>query len=159
MAMLAQTDALTGLLNRRGFLEQAHRLAEQEPDIALILFDLDHFKSVNDRFGHDVGDQLLHRVGEVLRTGVRDAIVGRLGGEEFGVVAALDLNAGWALAERIRQAVAAIELRSNGKTVACTASLGLAVQRSMPFGTLYHAADQALYAAKSAGRNTTIVAN
>jgi diguanylate cyclase (GGDEF)-like protein len=154
----AHTDALTGLPNRRAvndtlkrMVAQAHRL---ERPLAAIALDLDHFKQVNDRYGHDKGDEVLATISAVLMNTVRASdFAGRLGGEEF-LVLAPDTHPGGAmvLAEKLRQAIARIEIPGAGHV---TASLGVA---SMPEDAvdpdmLMRRADRALYAAKGNGRD------
>ena len=161
--LLANHDGLTGLYNWRAFYEHvgqelktAHRRQE---DMSLLMIDLDHFKQVNDRFGHPEGDHVLQAVASTLKATARENdIVARHGGEEF-VVTALGLNEAESLvaAERLRAAIAAIE---NMKTC-ITASIGIATlePRAEKHDTrrlvanLLDQADQALYAAKRNGRN------
>jgi diguanylate cyclase (GGDEF)-like protein len=162
MRDLAMTDELTALPNRRHVLERlAALLARPGTRCAVLIADLDHFKSINDRHGHLVGDEVLRAVALALRDGARDPVLlGRLGGEEF--VAALP-DAGVAEArlfgERLREAVAAIDLSRwlPGRTL--TISVGATA--SMPgddVGSMLQRADDALYAAKAAGRDRTVVA-
>lgn len=157
----ARTDELTGLLNRRGFDERAlvelARARRNDQSIALVMFDLDHFKHVNDEWGHDVGDQVLARTGKVLAEASRDIdVVARFGGEEFLVMlpdsVSLDAEA---FAGRVRAALA--ESAASGLP-AVRVSAG--VHASSTIGdveTLLRRADTALYDAKHAGRNRTVV--
>lgn len=157
MATLAHTDPLTGLLNRRGFVERAQHLLGRDHGIALILLDLDHFKKVNDQFGHDIGDQLLRAVGETLHHTVRDAVIGRLGGEEFGILASVSSEAARMLAARVLKSIASIRVPAGDTDVVPTASAGVAAGTSEPFNALYRLADRALYAAKARGRNCIVM--
>lgn len=161
----AHTDALTGLPNRRAFDERmkllaADAVANGQP-LALLLVDIDHFKSVNDRHGHPVGDALLRRTASTIKGAlVDDAMAARFGGEEFAVLlpntsAALAFD----LAEKIRLAVAAqsFALRSTGARLgSITVSLGLATHEvGQDVAALVERADTALYRAKKEGRNRT----
>ncbi|MES2164773.1 MAG: GGDEF domain-containing protein [Pseudomonadota bacterium] len=158
----ADTDYLTGILNRRAFTAAGNlRLrgaSERNETLAVILFDVDHFKSVNDSYGHDAGDQVLIRIAEVVRDSLRDGeIVARYGGEEFVVMPAYcGLEAARALAERLREAIANEPLTlSDGYILRVTASFGVAVAHGphAALDDLFHAADLALYRAKHNGRN------
>jgi diguanylate cyclase (GGDEF)-like protein len=158
----ADTDYLTGILNRRAFTAagQQRMRGAQENDLSLavILFDIDHFKSVNDCHGHDAGDQVLIRVAALVRHELRDGeILARYGGEEFVVMPAYcDLNAARVVAERLRRAIEAEPLPLvDGHILRITASFGVAAasgERAALDG-LFHAADLALYRAKHLGRN------
>ena len=164
---LATRDPLTGCLNRRAFFEQAEKMREQAQrrgrPLAAIMVDIDHFKSINDRFGHAVGDQAIKRIAELLQSAVRDdALVGRYGGEEFCVVApGMDAGSAAELAESIRARLADNrgEGLGPGEAVVLRASLGVS---STEFGAtsvpgLVDEADRALYAAKEGGRNRVVV--
>lgn len=163
LELLANHDGLTGLLNWRAFYEHAGQMLKiahrRRENVTLLLLDLDHFKSINDRFGHPEGDRVLQAVAAALRETARDNdIVARHGGEEF-VVAALGLSAeeGLVAAERLRAAVAAIENLRQPITV----SIGVATLPPQPnkhadpraLSELLDQADQALYVAKNNGRN------
>lgn len=154
----AMTDPLTGVANRRAFdaaLAARLDVASGQPAV-MAIFDLDHFKAVNDRYGHAAGDQVLSDFADVLRDAVRSGdIVARLGGEEFAAVIQGDLDAARIVCERIRQKVE--EMRSdvgNGCTVRVTVSTGIAP--ILPCGSALDAlaaADVGLYRAKAEGRN------
>lgn len=159
----SDTDFLTGLLNRRAFSEQATGLLAQARrhgwPVALVVFDLDHFKRINDQHGHPAGDAVLRAVADVASTQVRRGeLLARHGGEEF-VLLAVDCRADEArqLAERLRQTLADAPIAlPNGGTLHVTSSFGLAwveARRIADLDTLYREADGALYRAKSAGRN------
>ena len=160
---IAQKDFLTGAMTRRAFVETAtsetHRLDLQHPPAALIMFDIDHFKKVNDRFGHLVGDQVLQITASCVdRILPANAAFGRLGGEEFGVLLR-DAGPAEALevAERMRQCIAGVAfVAAPGLKV--TASFGVAPLRER--GSVEHwmgAADAALYCAKRGGRDRTVL--
>jgi diguanylate cyclase (GGDEF)-like protein len=159
LARAAQLDSLTGLVNRRGAasaLAEAAARPAPEP-VALLLIDLDGFKEVNDNAGHLAGDVVLQRVATALRTAARlDDIVARWGGDEFVVVAVLDAERALALADRLRDTIR----DSVGKPAAypVTASVGVAV-RSAPVDdeTWLRRADEAMYAAKRAGGDATML--
>lgn len=162
LEQLASTDTLTGLATRRHLIEQAdHELARARRSgrpLALILFDIDHFKSVNDRFGHETGDRVLRRIGELLRCELREVdIAARWGGEEFCVLLPdTNSHAAVEIAERLRSAVEKMPMTSpDGGLLPVTASFGLVL--STPddddFNRLVNAADKAMYQAKCEGRN------
>jgi len=154
LAQLAATDPLTGLQNRRAFVKCAEsRLDELAPGarISAIFVDIDSFKSLNDRFGHAAGDQVLFQVAQALREGGAPRhSVSRIGGEEFAVLLDGDLGGALQLAERLRVAIAAIE-RPDGHL---SASFGVAeYRRGESFMVLLDRADEALLRAKHTGRN------
>jgi len=156
---LAIRDPLTGLLNRRGFVARAQRALDADRGRArfgLLVVDVDRFKSINDRYGHDAGDRALNAVAALLqRFADDDLFVGRLGGEEFGIGIDGAPPALLAeLAERVRAAIAAARLDDVEPGLGLTASIGLAFgQPGEGFDAVYRRADQALYAAKRAGRD------
>jgi diguanylate cyclase (GGDEF)-like protein len=161
VASQAATDSLTGLANRWTFDEELAlewRRAERVGDpLALILLDIDNFKYVNDTHGHQAGDEVLRRVGQVLAASVRHVdLAARYGGEEFGVIVPeTDLDGAVELAERLRVALEAEQVElTDGTRLSVTASFGAAVKGDLPGGEdLVAAADEALYAAKRAGKN------
>lgn len=155
----ALTDPLTGLLNRRGFVEAAAALAArqdrlQEPMTALA-FDLDHFKSINDRFGHQAGDTVLRMFATVARGNTRAAdIIARLGGEEFVALVPGGLADASVVAERVRLAFANAAVELGGESISATVSIGAACGSAHAnIDMLIARADAALYRAKLAGRN------
>lgn len=159
MRALAMTDELTGLSNRRHLLTQLAGMIEKPgaPPCALLIADLDHFKPINDAYGHLIGDEVLKAVAVALKGAVREPVLlGRLGGEEFLVVLpGSDLEAARHAGERIREAVAAIDGRRWFKHRTLTISVGVTVAQpgvDTVSGALKRA-DEALYAAKAAGRN------
>ncbi len=163
---LALTDELTGLYNRRYVFahlnEQLGRIAETAGETAVLLYDIDHFKQVNDRYGHPAGDKVLRELAERAIRQVRSVdLVGRLGGEEFVVVMPETSLAGAVVvAERLRLAVADEQFAlDDGEALSVTVSIGIAVTGA-PNETqdsLLKRADDALYAAKNGGRNRTVV--
>jgi len=163
----ALVDPLTGIANRRAFLEEAARLAESydrnSRPPAVLLADLDHFKSINDRFGHAVGDVVLQVFAEIAtaKLGPRD-LIGRLGGEEFAMILHdSGHDRGIAIAERIRLSFAEAAIDIEGQQVAGTVSMGMVVcdDGLLDIQTLLAQADEALYCAKERGRNRIEVAS
>lgn len=153
----ARLDPLTELANRRAFDEAYAALPPGTP-VALALCDIDHFKRVNDEFGHAVGDRVLRAVGVTIASECGNAVVARYGGEEFALLfAGVDVDAAVALVDRARSAVAARRFRSRATDApigVITISGGVAAGTSdEPRETLYARADAALYRAKAAGRN------
>jgi len=162
---LSLMDELTGLGNRRYMLNFTNFLFEQSQHsglpLSVALLDLDHFKRVNDNYGHPAGDQVLRAFADALINEVRKAdVVARIGGEEFCVLMP-DTEAKGALevVERIRLRVSALSHQELGVPVAVTVSLGLASSdnHDTTFEHLYARADQALYEAKTNGRNRVVV--
>ncbi len=163
MALLATIDSLTGLVNRRAFFERtesARLLATRlRTPIALMMIDIDHFKRLNDRFGHATGDEALRLFADTAREALRDHdIMGRLGGEEFALVLpGTDLDGALQAAERLRSAVAAAVLPSSGHQYAMTVSIGVVViDPNEHINSALARADHALYAAKSGGRDRVV---
>lgn len=160
----SRTDELTGLPNRRGFLDAAQvelaRARRSGRPLAIVMADLDHFKHVNDRFGHAGGDAVLRSVAAVLRSSIRsEDLVARWGGEEFILLLPETDRAGaWQAAEKVRLAVAAREIPVDATPVRVTASFGVAAHA--PDRTLDSTiadADRALYRAKEEGRDRVLV--
>lgn len=150
LEVLAEADGLTGLLNRRAFFERAEAVGSGR-NTTLLLIDADHFKKVNDTYGHQVGDLVLTTIAKTLRGATRETdLVGRLGGEEFGVLLRnISPNQAAQIARRL---TAAISVKGhNGLSV--TLSVGAATASTAPdFKTLFKRADNALYRAKASGR-------
>lgn len=159
------TDSLTGAANRDHFdhmlsgeLSYARR---HHADLSLVLFDLDHFKSINDTYGHPCGDAVLVSVTAAAREALRkEDLLTRYGGEEFAVILrAIDVHGARALAERLRQLIEALRVDCDGREVRVTASLGcasLADAGEARSEALIADADRRLYAAKEAGRNRVV---
>lgn len=162
----AVTDVLTGVLNRRGFMDsaerQCRRAQEDRASLALLMIDIDRFKTINDTYGHATGDVVIQDLAEQLRLYFRSTDVsGRLGGEEFCVLlTGVDFERAQQHAERFRAAVAEQAVESKTGTIAYTISIGLAwVKHSESLPWLMHIADKALYRAKQQGRNRVAAGN
>lgn len=157
----AITDPLTGLWNRRHFDDQLKRVVAETDrfggDCSLILVDVDHFKAVNDKYGHDTGDTVLKHISTVLCDAVRTVdLCARYGGEELAILLPQTAEQGaFELAERLRAMLEARPTSAGGEAIPVTASFGVATYpRPVPYGDwLVLAADKALYEAKAAGRN------
>ena len=166
---LAQTDPLTGLANRRHVLQHAQheieRVARTGDLVAFLMFDIDHFKQVNDTYGHSAGDMVLRTVADIAREEFRSIdTVGRIGGEEFLVVLPdIDKEDATAAAERVRRAIAAHKFPVGDSSIGITISIGVVVPdirtRFVTVGDVLKATDKALYAAKNGGRNRVVVLN
>lgn len=162
---LATIDSLTGCANRHHFIERAREylalMERTNQPLALLIMDLDGFKQVNDRYGHPFGDAVLRAAVQAAQLTIRSTdTLGRMGGEEFAVLMPdTDKEGAWRLAERVRLAIAAAEISSGEISMHATVSIGLAMRTAgEQFDALYVRADMALYAAKEAGRNRTVVA-
>lgn len=162
LQIIASTDGLTRVLNRGAFQLLVDSFLEKAGDIenrrsgALLIVDVDHFKSINDEFGHDRGDHALKAIASSIAASIGDGdLLGRIGGEEFAVfLPATDPTQAYVVAERVRSAVAAVDLSAKGLTRSVSVSIG-GVNFSQPvtFAQLYSAADKSLYRVKNAGRN------
>jgi diguanylate cyclase (GGDEF)-like protein len=163
----ALVDPLTGIANRRAFLEDVMALSKRQESegrsVAVLLADLDHFKSINDRFGHAVGDRVLQVFVEAAcaKLGPSD-LIGRLGGEEFAIVIYdSGRDKGLAIAERIRLAFEDATVEVDGRQIGGTLSMGMAIAETNLFDipAVLAQADEALYCAKERGRNRVEVAS
>jgi two-component system, cell cycle response regulator len=156
---LATTDPLTGVHNRRAFFERAEQAclrAGNGATLSAIMLDVDHFKTINDRYGHDVGDAALRGITRAVCIG--DATVGRLGGEEFAILLEdIALPAAVTLAEHLRRKLAALRFEAAAKLMTLTCSFGVSEWRhGDTIDTLLKRADAALYEAKNSGRNRVV---
>jgi len=162
----AMVDPLTGLINRRGFLQESAEIGKrqaQNPQLAaVLLIDLDNFKSINDRFGHAVGDRVLQIFAETAGQSIRPSdFIGRLGGEEFAAVLHnVGRERALVIAERIRAAFSEATTLVEGRPVAATVSIGMVFSEDAAFDIpeLLVEADKALYEAKGRGRNRVEIA-
>jgi diguanylate cyclase (GGDEF)-like protein len=167
LARAALTDPLTGLPNRRWAMDELQRCwaasARHRAPMAVLVVDVDHFKRINDKFGHDIGDEVLKAVAQRLRAAARQHEgVARIGGEEFLVLCEFTSGDGaMACGERLRMAVANSPVSHAGQDHLVTVCVGAAVRDESMAGPdqLLRAADQAVYAAKRSGRNRVVVAS
>lgn len=158
---MAETDALTNICNRHHFNQQSEQTLGQAArageDVALVMFDLDHFKSINDRFGHDTGDWVLKKVSEHCRTFCRRVDhLGRIGGEEFAILlSGCDLRGARRVADDCRVRIASIDSQASGHKFLITASFGVTASSLSGYdlAKLLSHADKALYRSKREGRN------
>ena len=157
---VASTDWLTACLNRRAFTDRTSAAMRTGRPGALLVIDADGFKSINDRFGHDRGDDALRAIAEVIRDNVRDSdLVGRIGGEEFGIYLpdASERHA-TIMAEAIREGVEDISFSAEDAPHTLSVSIGIATTTAtIAFDDLFRSADQQLYAAKANGRNRVAI--
>jgi len=163
LAIYASTDSLTAVLNRGAFttvvdayLSEVH---SHERGGALLVIDVDHFKRINDSFGHERGDEALRLIAQTIREALRSVdLVGRMGGEEFGVfLPGATASRAEIAAERIRQAISDVDFQPNGVRRPLSVSVGGASFRDrVAFSALYREADRRLYEAKDLGRNRVV---
>ncbi len=165
LQQLSRSDGLTGLFNRRHFQEYYQHLWERaqydQAPVSILMFDVDHFKKYNDRYGHPAGDDCLRQVAKVLQTQMRRPgdLVARYGGEEFiAVLPGADAETAAAVAERVRQALEALGMRHEASPTGSVVTLSVGVASCqadflLKSSALLTAADEALYQAKNGGRN------
>jgi diguanylate cyclase (GGDEF)-like protein len=155
----AHTDGLTGIANRQGFMAAAERLLKRcrtgGQGFCVVMFDLDHFKAINDTFGHSAGDDVIRRFVRIARDAMRPGdVFGRLGGEEFAAaIPGADIDTGFVRADRIRLDFAKATFDFGDQVLMATVSGGVASDAALPLLTLLVEADAALYRAKASGRN------
>ncbi|MGH6768770.1 MAG: diguanylate cyclase [Xanthobacteraceae bacterium] len=160
----AMTDELTGILNRRGFyaaaLDRCERQTQRNEPISVLMFDLDHFKRINDRFGHAIGDEALRLFAATVSANMRASdIVGRFGGEEFVAILPGSIEDAAVAAGRVRAAFEAAAVTVANRPLAATVSIGAACGApGADLQAILAAADEALYRAKSSGRNCVALA-
>jgi two-component system, cell cycle response regulator len=157
----ATTDFLTGLLNRRAFFDRAGNACERAKNrsgLTAMICDLDHFKQINDAHGHSAGDAVLRSI--ATEAALLDGIVGRLGGEEFGIVVEATLVDAIDTAESFRRTVSRLKIFAENEPIEVTCSLGLAEwEAGDNIDSLLRRADMALYEAKRAGRNRIVASD
>jgi len=158
----ASLDPLTGMLNRRGFSEACARMIEREAaagrPVSAMIFDIDHFKSINDRFGHPAGDEVLKLFATIVSNSLRISdLSGRIGGEEFAALLPCPIDEAVTAAERVREAFQNCGIEVDAAPVATTVSIGVAGGPAhVELEVLLAAADTALYQAKRGGRNRVV---
>jgi len=159
LSRAAMTDPLTGLANRRAFFDFLEKIAEQHRPACLAILDIDHFKQINDRYGHAVGDQVLREFASVATRSLRsNDLIARIGGEEFAVLL-LDatIEEAQRIGERLGACIAEVAFQTTGGAVPVTVSTGVAALTS-DCDAAFDAADRALYRAKTSGRARLAVA-
>jgi diguanylate cyclase (GGDEF)-like protein len=157
---LATIDSLTGVSTRRRFLELAGATFDAGAEATALMLDIDHFKQVNDTYGHLVGDAVIREVARRIRGAIRDGdLLGRYGGEEFGALLAAGMDDTAELARRMRAAVGGTPVDTDAGPVLVTVSIGIAARHpgDTDLGTLLGRADRAMYQAKRAGRDRVVV--
>lgn len=164
---LADTDTLTSLNNRRAFFRQGDLALKQacrfSQPVSLIMFDLDHFKQINDQWGHTAGDQILKQVAAIASRTVRESdVVARIGGEEFAIILPqTPPDSALVLAQRLRSTIEATTTAWDGSLISCTTSIGIASTvgcSTTSLSILISKTDSALYDAKNSGRNCIVCA-
>lgn len=168
---LAMTDPLTGIFNRRAFMANADKECSAAQrnglPLALLMIDVDHFKKINDRYGHPTGDTVLEEIAHILTSRLRkEDTIGRYGGEEFCILLpGTEENGAMAIGENLRQAISSAPLTRGKSPIIATVSIGIIVQPptgslfAPDFAKLLAAADAALYQAKHDGRNRVVLIN
>lgn len=161
---LLQYDPLTKVFNRRtletNLKAELHRVNRYNQTVSILMIDLDHFKSLNDNFGHDFGDKVLQKVAAFFKTHLRDIdFIGRIGGEEFIIVMpSTDKKTAAFVADRLRQQLAELSFDENGSRVTISGGVSAAPLDADTMDTLIKKADIALYQAKNDGRNRIVAA-
>ncbi|WP_100642943.1 diguanylate cyclase [Alteromonas facilis] len=158
---LANKDALTGLFNRRYFFGEVEKIDQswvaERSEISCAMVDIDHFKRINDTYGHDCGDHVLKEFAKMLTTHFKSHLIARLGGEEFAVVCPPDLNKQFLeQAQLFREHIECMHIEWDGEVINVTASIGVFAAASIPTESMLKEADKNLYKAKSSGRNRVI---
>lgn len=161
LANKASRDQMTGLLNRESFKERVEMLRLMPEGGTLLIIDADHFKRINDRFGHLTGDDALIRITRAIKSALRkDDVIGRIGGEEFGAfLIGADIKEAMRVAQRVRGAVEVVDfVVPGGQRIPLTVSVGGAIcGNGAGLSQLMRKADGCLYEAKRAGRNRVII--
>ncbi|HKM14523.1 MAG TPA: GGDEF domain-containing protein [Marinospirillum sp.] len=165
--LLADTDVLTGLNNRRAFFNLGKQLLHQAErnttPVAILMFDLDFFKQINDKYGHATGDEVLIAIANIAKQQIRSSdVLARIGGEEFAVfMPQATFDQALTLAKCLKKAIAANQVIINKAVISCTASFGVSIMENgtKTLDALIAEADQALYVSKNGGRNLISMAN
>ena len=160
MYVTSSLDGLSGLLNRRSWYEKAQKIYELKDNVSFFMLDIDFFKKINDNYGHDTGDVVIKKISDILLEQTREQdIVGRLGGEEFGVLLVnSQLEEVINIAQRIRTTVEKEIISHNNHTINVTVSIGISIKNEnlKDFKEFIKSADLNLYKAKESGRNKII---
>jgi diguanylate cyclase (GGDEF)-like protein len=164
LVLQATTDELTGLMNRRNILrrldEEQQRAIRLREDLCIMIIDLDHFKRINDTYGHICGDVVLKSAAAGIRDTIRTYdIVGRIGGEEFLIISpGVPMEEAISLAERIRRLISELEIEQGEQMIGVTVSVGVTTLEADDTGVveMMMRADRALYMAKEQGRNRVV---
>ncbi|MEW9797035.1 GGDEF domain-containing protein [Alteromonas sp. CYL-A6] len=162
---VANEDEMTGLLSRRAFISQSLQILESSAggSSSLLIVDIDYFKQINDEYGHPAGDEVLKRVAQSLKSGIRGTdIIGRLGGEEFAIMMpGLAAEHAHMVADRLLKRVADLSITVEGHAIHTTVSIGIAASSGILYtwNELFSQADSALYSAKQQGRNLVFTYN
>ncbi|NQY86975.1 MAG: GGDEF domain-containing protein [Colwellia sp.] len=164
LILITKTDSLTGLINRTALFTEGDQLikiaTEQELDLSVLLFNIDHFKAINDNFGHHVGDLVLAKVAQLVSETMRSRdIFSRIGGKEFiAILPSTDIDKAKAIAMRVMEKITFYDFSELGVDSNITLSLGVAnnLDTKAIFDELLHAADLAMYQAKAQGRNQMV---
>ena len=161
MYIISSTDGLSGLLNRRTWYEKSELFFQSISNISFIMLDIDHFKKVNDTYGHDMGDIVIKEVSNILLEQTRENdILGRLGGEEFGILLLdSDYSVSLKIAERIKNKIQETTISHNDISINVTVSIGIALknENTKTLLELIKLADLNLYEAKQTGRNKIVI--
>jgi len=155
----ALTDDLTQIKNRRAVLEESRRVFERiVGDISLVIIDVDHFKHINDQYGHAAGDVVLKELSTLIDKNVRkDDVFGRIGGEEFALILPdTDLQTAQSISEKLRQKINALKINTHNHCLSISCSFGISSCSKSSFEELYTNADKALYQAKYDGRDRIV---
>lgn len=160
MEILSQTDELTGLMNRRAFVSKANSLIKQahrhQMVCSFFMLDIDHFKQINDTYGHDVGDEVLQKIGDILAKNCREHdLVARIGGEEFAICT---MNSTHDSPDKFAEKLLSVIRAEKIHGVEVTVSIGIVSSHTATYEDLYKSADQMLYEAKNRGRNQFVSA-
>lgn len=160
LEILSQTDELTGLMNRRAFVSKANSLIKQahrhQMVCSFFMLDIDHFKQINDTYGHDVGDEVLQKIGDILAKNSREHdLVARIGGEEFAICT---MNSTHDSPDKFAEKLLSVIRAEKIHGVEVTVSIGIVSSHTATYEDLYKSADQMLYEAKNRGRNQFISA-
>ncbi len=162
MTRLAKTDQLTGILNRWEFFYQATKGMKEHPEGTMMMIDLDDFKSINDTYGHGIGDLALKSLAQTIKSYIRETeLFGRIGGEEFAILLPVGLHSAYKRAEVIRQAVSELQFNRENVDLRLSISIGMTsvLQSDTSVSQILNRADKGLYKAKESGKNVTVIWN